>query len=397
MTITVAMVNTAQTHGGAARMASLLVNGLNQYAEDVHATLYHCENDFNDEVYIGLKKLTSRYINAGLARIGGSFVVYDFGVAEEIIDATENSDVLHVHNLHGYYLNFKKLLLSWCDRPIVWTWHDMWGATGRCGFSFNCDLWKKGCVSCPNKEYYPSAWLDNARLEFQYKSELFRRLKNLTIVCPSKWLADIAIERGFEVDEVKVIHNPVDSSNFSLINKTHARKILGLPMYKFTVLFLAADCGDERKGYTDFAKLPANEDWNYLAVGKPPLNPSPRILHVGRINDHSIISNYYAAADVMVLPSYADNYPNTVIESLLCGTPVIGYDEGGISSQLDYKYCSIVEKGRWQVIKEKLITIAQRGGKTSKVENDLHNYAKNNWSINCIVEQYENLYKSIIK
>jgi putative colanic acid biosynthesis glycosyltransferase len=141
------MVNTEMTRGGAATVAASLVAGINDYAHDYSAHLYHCENRQNSSYETGLKVPFSKYINVGLARLGGAYAVADFGVAKNIIGSTSDTDVLHVHNVHGYYLNFERLLLAWKDRPVVWTWHDMWGATGRCGSSAKCIGWKNGCPS----------------------------------------------------------------------------------------------------------------------------------------------------------------------------------------------------------------------------------------------------------
>jgi putative colanic acid biosynthesis glycosyltransferase len=186
MSITIAMVNTEMTRGGAATVAACLVAGINDCAHDYSAHLYHCENRQSSSYETGLKVPFSKYINVGLARLGGAYAVADFGVAKNIIGCTSDTDVLHVHNVHGYYLNFERLLLAWKDRPVVWTWHDMWGATGRCGSSSKCIGWKNGCPKCPKMSYYPAAWIDRAPREFLRKSALFSQMKNMAIVSPSQ-------------------------------------------------------------------------------------------------------------------------------------------------------------------------------------------------------------------
>ncbi len=390
--IQLAMVNTALTRGGAARMAASLVDIINQQSETVSATLYHCENREVHSNTIGLKRPISRQINAGLARLGGSYAVTDFGVADQLIKSTENADVLHVHNLHGYYLNFERLLLAWRDRPVVWTWHDMWGATGRCGSSSDCEKWKQGCPNCPMMNYYPAAWIDRAASEFEKKTWLYSQMKNITIVSPSQWLADIAVKRGFDQDNVVIVPNPVDTQKFKLINKLVARKELGLEKDSFTVLFLASDCGDERKGYSDFLKITSDKPWQAVAVGRLPQKTAAHITHAGEINDQSLVNSYYAAADVMVIPTYADNYPNTVIEALSSGTPVIGYDEGGVASQLDMPSCVVVEKGDWQAIRKALEKQATLGIKTEQLSSLLNAKANARWQSTFIVNQYIDIY-----
>lgn len=392
--LSIAMVNTEATRGGAARMAASLVKTINSQSSGISATLFHCEDNLEVDHLVGLKRRGSRPINAGLARLGGSYAVCDLGVANELIERTKEADVLHVHNLHGYYLNFEKLLLAWKERPVVWTWHDMWGATGRCGFAFDCEGWKAGCKKCPSMETYPAAWIDRARSEFSKKGALYGQMKNLTIVSPSQWLADIAIERGFDPKKVTVIPNLVDIDRFKLIFKGEARAELNLDPEKFVVLFLASDCGDKRKGYDDFAQVTRNQPWQAIAVGKPPAEPADHILHVGVVKDQKMINRYYAAADVMVIPTYADNYPNTVIESLLSGTPVVGYNEGGVASQLDLDGCKVVEKGSVDGLINEMKSYIQSGGKTEALSCNLSGLAVNRWSPDRITDLYLDLYQN---
>lgn len=390
----VAMINAEMTRGGASRIAAMLTGGINKYCADTEAKLYHCENRDKSASYIGLKKPASRYVNAFLTRLAGSSNVYDFGVSADLEKLISDTDVIHLHNLHGYYVDYKKLLSRINERPIVWTWHDMWGATGRCGFSFECDRWENGCNQCNNKNYYPAAWIDNAKHEFNLKTELFLKCKNLTIVSPSQWLADIAIKRGFDPKQVVVIPNPVDTSKFSVIDKHAARSKLNLDD-KFTVLFVASDCGEERKGYKDFSNLVNGDEWSCIAIGKQPKEMNAGILHVGRVMDQSLLSTYYAASDVMVIPSYADNYPNTVVESLISGTPVIGYDIGGIPSQLDLPGCHVVKAGDIDDLYRQVFSASKKGIKDHELSIEINQQAQQRWGLSQVVKKYRDLYESV--
>jgi putative colanic acid biosynthesis glycosyltransferase WcaC len=389
----VAMVNTARERGGAARMAALLAQTLHNHFDDVQATLYHCEDQRRTPPFHGLKRPLSRPLNALLARLGGSTWVCDMGVAQDIIEKTREADLLHIHNLHGYYLNYPKLLQAWQDRPVVWTLHDMWGLTGRCGFSHLCVYWKKGCEYCPHKDYYPRSWIDRARHEFKIKTALFSGLNRLSIVSPSQWLADLAVERGFAQEKVHVIPNPVNTNSLRVIDKETARNTLNLPKKEFIALFVAADCGDSRKGYRDFAQIIKATRCMGIAVGKPPVTPETMIQHTGQISSRDLISQYYCAADVYIIPSYADNYPNTVIESLICGTPVIGYNEGGIPSQLDLPYCQLVKKGDLTSLVNSVGTLINGGGKNTEIRLDLNQKAVIRWAPITITEQYLVVFK----
>lgn len=393
----VAMVNTARTHGGAARMAATLTESINESNHNIQAVLYHAEDSTITDNFHGLERPGARPLNALLARVGGSLCVADLGVADEIIRLSRNADVLHLHNLHGYYLNYPKLLATWQERPVIWTWHDMWGATGRCGFSGSCDRWQTGCFNCSDKAIYPAAWLDHASHEFRQRKNLFLKLSNLWIASPSDWLRDIAVASGFNPARIKTIPNPVDANKFRLIPKHAARQSLGLPENKFTALFVASDCGDSRKGYRDFAAAVADNENHAIAVGKQPQPASESIHHIGAIQDQKLINLYYAAADVMVIPSYSDNYPNTVIESMMSGTPVIGYAEGGIPSQLNVPFSKLVDKGDIKGLRNAIIEQRHSGGKTIAMSKTISTIAYQRWAPATAMSAYTDLYLEAMK
>jgi glycosyltransferase involved in cell wall biosynthesis len=360
--------------------------------DDVEVTLFHCEDRLCEPPFHGLRRPFSRLLNAFLARLGGSTLVYDMGVAEEIIARTREADILHLHNLHGYYLDYCKLLHAWKDRPVVWTLHDMWSLTGRCGFSFECDRWHNECHVCPHKHYYPKAWFDHARKEFKIKSYLYSCMSSLTIVSPSEWLSGLAMQRGFSRKKVHLVPNPVDTTKFRPVDKHAARNELNLPHDAFIALFVAADCGDPRKGYSDFAHAIRQAGCFGIAIGKQPPKPAEDILHTGSISDRSIINLYYCAADVFINPTYADNYPNTVLEALVNGTPVVGYDEGGIASQLITPYCALIDKGDIRRLRIHIERLIQNNGMNHKISNELSRKALNQWAPKTIANKYTTIY-----
>jgi glycosyltransferase involved in cell wall biosynthesis len=386
----VAMVNTELSRGGAAMMAATLADALNSTGK-VQVTLYHCGDSNKRNNLVGLRRAMSRPINAALARIGGSNCIIDFGVAQNISKFIADCDILHIHNLHGYYVNYQKLVQLWGNRPIVWTWHDMWGATGRCGYSDTCEKWRSGCNICPDLSRYPAAWFDHAAHEFLLKQKLFVEKPNILVISPSQWLADIAVQRGYSPDRVKVIPNPVDTTLFRPIPRDAARSKLGIAEQGFIALFVASDCGDPIKGYTDFAQSTAAAGVNAIAVGKRPTEPAPHIIHTGRLQNREQLNLYYSAADLLVIPSYADNYPNTVIEAMASGTPVVGYATGGIPSQLDNPYCSVVSTGDKSGL-AKLLSIRSREKKTPEETRGCTAHASLKWSPVKIASQYIDVY-----
>jgi glycosyltransferase involved in cell wall biosynthesis len=391
------MVNSDLNRGGAARMAATLTRALNRHVEDVRARMLHCGNTHKDSVFIGLKRPGSRPLNAFLARLAGSTAVFDMGVAREILQIAADDDLLHLHNLHGYYLNYRKLLLAWRHRPVVWTWHDMWGATGRCGQSVDCERWKVSCGHCPHKSFYPTAWIDVSDHEHRLKSRLLLSHPNLTIVAPSPWMAEIAIDRGFSAGRIHVIPNSVDIEVFTLHDKRDARRRIGIDENAFTALFIASNCDDPQKGYADFVSAAGKAGINAIAVGRMPPAPASFVRHPGRIHEPKKLVEYYAAADCMVITSYADTYPTTVIEAIACGTPVYGYAVGGIPFQVPAPDACLVACGDIPALTAKLKAFAATGGKTEEMSNSLRTYAAERWSEFRVARDYARLYHHILQ
>ena len=168
-------------------------------------------------------------------------------------------DIIHLHNLHGYYINIKVLFecIKKIQKPVVWTFHDAWPFTGHCAYfdRANCFKWQKECHHCPLTKAYPASWLiDNSRKNFRQKGEIFNGLKNCTIVTPSKWLANHVKQSFLKNYPVKVIHNGVDQETF--YPKENQREILkkyNIPEIPY--ILGVAGIWTKRKGLADFFQL----------------------------------------------------------------------------------------------------------------------------------------------
>ena len=390
------MLNTEAERGGAARAASGLAAAMRSLSGNISVRLYHCGKASGDETTISLRRPGARVINIIISRLVGSSRSVDFGVSGDFVDFSESADIVHLHNLHGYYLRYPELLKRLATRPVVWTWHDMWGATGRCAFSFNCEEWRVGCDPCAYLQYYPSAWIDRAANEYKLKRRLFSEFRRLVVVTPCEWLRDIAIASGFSEDNVVVVPNPIDISAYEVVDRLAARKRLGIKGDKFIALFVANDCGDPRKGYDDFAAAVKAAGVSAIAVGRRPKHQAPDVQHVGVVKCSKRLSLYYSAADILVLTSKADNYPNTVIESMACGTPVIGYGVGGIPSMIPEFCGEVIRPNDVAMLVQTLQSHNRMGGKSAAVSSKLRTYAENTWRPEIVARQYLKIYEGLL-
>ena len=163
-------------------------------------------------------------------------------------------DIIHLHNLHGYYINLEILFnyIKKYKKPVVWTLHDCWTFTGHCVYFSNigCERWRNGCYACPKKHTYPkSLILDGSKRNYEKKKNIFTGVQNLTIITPSEWLANLVRESFLKEYPVKVINNGIDTSTFKP-TKSNFRESYGLENKK--IILGVANMWGERKGLYDF-------------------------------------------------------------------------------------------------------------------------------------------------
>ena len=259
-------------------------------------------------------------------------------------------DVIHLHNIHGHFLNYKTLFqyLVTTDIPVVWTLHDCWSFTGHCAYfdAVDCLRWKSGCHDCPLRKDYPqSMFIDRSKQNYELKKRLFTGLKHCVMVPVSDWLGNITKDSFMGIYPVHVIHNGIDLNTFKPI-RTDLRKRLGIEKEKIVVLGLAAPWVP-RKGYNDMIRMSEERDFQVVMVGvsveQKEALPN-NIIAVTRTSNQQELVEYYNMADVFVNPTYSDNFPTTNLEALACGTPVITYRTGGSPEAICDTACEKVEK-----------------------------------------------------
>ncbi|MGL5047694.1 MAG: glycosyltransferase [Shewanella sp.] len=262
-------------------------------------------------------------------------------------------DIVHLHNIHGYYLNVELLFEFFKKRPnikIIWTLHDCWPFTGHCSYFdyCGCEKWKTQCFSCPQKNTYPASnGLDNSKNNYQRKKAAFTGVKDLTIVTPSHWLANLVKESYLKNYPVQVVNNGIDltvfrqwSSDFR--SKHHLED-------KFLVMG-AASGWSPRKGLEDFIALakmlPDNHRLVMVGLPADKIKRLPsNIIGIHRTDNPTELAEIYTAADVFFNPTYEDNYPTVNLEAIACGTPVITYNTGGSPESVTHDLGFVVDKG----------------------------------------------------
>ena len=247
---------------------------------------------------------------------------------------TLNPDIIHLHQIHGYYLNIKVLLrfLAEFNKPVVCTLHDAWAITGHCCYfnRYNCMKWKTECFSCPLTKSYPSSWLiDNSRQNFRVKKALFQNIPQLTLVPVSHWLGGVVSQSFLNNKEIMVINNGVNTDIFNICQTDYLRQKHHLQNQK---ILLAVSAGwPDHKGLNDIIEISSMIPKNYtiivIVVSEKQIKTLPtNIIGIQRTDNVKQLAEYYSMADVFLNPSKAESFGLVTAEALACGTPVVVYN-----------------------------------------------------------------------
>lgn len=270
-------------------------------------------------------------------------------------------NLIHLHNLHGYYLDYEELgrYLRQANVPVVWTLHDCWPLTGHCAYYATetgvCEQWTSTCWHCPKKKDYPRVLLDRVSEEHRLKKELFGGIDKLTMVPVSQWMGE-NIRRSYLKDKpMVVIWNGIDLNVFAEQGpRAELRHKWGVGEDEYMLLGVASHWTN-RKGYADIVSLYDLEGVRLVLVGlthrqKKQLPQS--IIGIESIESADALAELYSIADLFVNPTYSDTFPTTNLEAQACGTPVLTYNTDGSPETINGQTGVVVEKGNKRALRE---------------------------------------------
>ena len=304
--------------------------------------------------------------------VGGRWSTLWHGVATRLLDrhglaSTEATrrfvreierirpDVIHIHNIHGYFLNYRVLFdfLAQSGIPVVWTVHDCWLYTGHCYYySYaGCRLWQSECHDCPQRREFPASWLyDRSRQNFRDKRAAFTSLRKgqLMIVPVSDWIRAEMSRSFLGGCDFRVIHNGINTEVFDISGSDHVRTRYGLGDKH--VLLGVASIWSREKGLDDFiamSRLLAGDEVIVLVGVSPEQQRTlPRgIVGIARTENIHRLAELYSTADAFINPTWQDNYPTVNLEAISCGTPVVTYRTGGSIEAVTSDTGRVVEQG----------------------------------------------------
>lgn len=308
------------------------------------------------------------------------------------IDAIK-PDIIHLHNIHGYYLNYQVLFqfIKAVNIPLVWTFHDCWPFTGHCVHfeHVSCTKWLTHCEECPLSGKYPRSFVDRSFKNFDDKKEAFLNVENLTIITPSNWLKNLVKQSFLKDYKVETINNGIDLQSFYPPKiKVNERIILGV-----------ASTWSNAKGLYDFIKLRKvlDDDIKIVLIGlsNSQIKSLPRnITGISRTENIEELTEWYQKASVFINPTYLDNFPSTNLEALACGTPVITYDTGGSPESINPKIGEVVKKGDIKALKKAIDRFLDQEN-LQELMNECRGHALKYFNKDERFKEYLNLYKEL--
>lgn len=395
-------INTTLNSGSTGRIAEQIAIKTREHGWDcfyAHGGRYVGKSQFPA---IQVSSLLDNYVHAFCGEFLGLHGLGSKRATKRFVERIKEikPDVIHLHNIHGYYLNYKVLFeyLAESKIPVVWTLHDCWSFTGHCTHFDNaaCNKWKTECGECPlQMAQYKSRFIDRSRKNYLLKKQLYSNLTNVTIVPVSHWLEKLVEQSILKRFPIRVIQNGIDLNVFKP-TENKIRERFHIPEDKMMVLGVLGSGFDE-KGKDEFVELSRQNNLQIVLVGLTDNDKNglpDTIIQLGRTSSQSELADFYSAADVMLNPTYNDTFPTINIEALACGTPVVTYNTGGSPEILDVNTGIVVEKGDVNGLKQALATVRNHG-KTAYSES-CRKRAEMYFNKDDRYEDYVRLYENLV-
>ena len=340
------------------------------------------------------------YLDVFLTRLTGFIGIFSPLSTRRVIAEIESfkPDVVHLHDLHGYFINFMHLAnyLKAQNISTVWSFHSEFMYTGKCAHSYDCNAWQTHCDQCPQIDSYPKSWwFDQTSLMFDAKKKLFKNWDAFRIIIASEWLK-VRCDRS-EIcgnNRKVVIPNPVAKDFFNIIKD---RLMPYREKYKISLLFSGSSLMTDNKGGGYIEQLcNFHPDVLFVIAGDDEFPIiADNILNVGYIKSSEELACWYKAVDATIVLSKRETFSMVAAESLACGTPVIGFDSGGPSEVAPYPYGCFVEygdiaslSGLVEQLKSKTLTL--------KGEASCRGYAVAHFGVNVVANSHLDVYQELI-
>ena len=325
------------------------------------------------------------------------------------LSLVQEADIINLHWIIGFQSPHTIAYLASLGKPVVWTLHDQWPFTGGCHYSAGCTKYRSNCSRCPQL-LDDAAGLISSLL--QDKIHYFEDAQ-ITIVSPSQWLADCARKSTiFRRHRVETIPNSLETDVFRPLDKNAARIKMGLHEDGLILLFGSENGSEKRKGfkellsaiqicmeYEDFASMARDRKISVMCFGHPAKELESSGLHMiplGFLETDENIRSAYCAADIFILPSLEDNLPNTMLESMSCGIPVVAFNIGGMPDVIINEHTGlIVPSGDTRALGNAIVSLTLDRQKREFMSRNCRTIAVEKYTLETQARRYLQLYDDL--
>ncbi len=395
-------LNTVDASGGAAKIARQLTGIQNSLGNS--SKLLVGQKQSNSLMSIEFPLICDKLLfNENIEK---GYLYYELQGSHKLLnhELIKESDIIHLHNLHGGYFNPFSILFLSKKKPVVWTLHDMQALTGHCAHSLECEKWIEGCSECPALGLYPAVSADATFSLWKDKKFIYEN-SDFTLTVPSQWLKGKISKSILKNKRCEFIPNGVDTDIFKPGNKRLLRKKYNIPENAFIMGGIAegGTLSNPWKG-GDYTIKAVEKIFNeipnsfFLNIGAKSQEDNARIINIPSINDDNLLSEIYSLMDVNLVTSIADNAPLVVLEALACGLPVVSFSTGGIPEMIRHGETGFIsEYKNVDKITAKVIKLGKDKNLIKKFSENAREDVLKRFDINKITEQYINLYNDSIK
>ncbi len=400
----VLILNTTLNKGGAARVAHDLYESLGSDFEMFFAYGRGKKDSDSKTFYFGNR--LEMFIHIFLVRFLGIEGFGSYFSTKKLIGfiKKEKFDLIHMHNLHGYCLDFFTLIhfLKQNKISVVWTLHDEWAVSPLSAYRLGCNHCTTGTGKCLNKNNYPKTYfpLMEKRMLNQ-KKKVFTHNWNPSLVCPSEWLGNQIRQSYLQNLHINVVNNGIDTNLFKpSTDKQLLRAKYNLPLDKRIILFIAANFEDKRKGVSyivEAAEILQDKNYLFIGLGKGNLQESINIKNLGYVNDKIKLAEIYSLSDVFCFTSTAETFLLTVAEAFSCGIPVLGFDIPVVRELVRNGAGILTTENTSQSLAKEINTLLDNNSKLLEMGQNGRKLIEDNYSKEKFKAGYLKVYNEILK